>query len=47
VRARVMAMGANHTKSDIAVRTLQDELQARYNRAQMASAVRAAYNEAQ
>jgi len=47
VRAHVMAMGANHTKSDIAVRTLQDELQARYNRVQMASAVRAAYNEAQ
>ena len=29
------------------VRTLQDELQGRYNRTQMASAVRAVYNEAQ
>ena len=32
---------------DETVRTLQDELQARFNRLQMASAVRAAYNEAQ
>jgi hypothetical protein len=32
---------------DETVRTVQDELQSRFNRNQMASAVRAAYNEAQ
>jgi hypothetical protein len=32
---------------DETLRTLQDELHSRYNRNQMASAIRAAYNEAQ
>jgi len=47
VRDRAAALKKNGKTVDETVRTLQDELQARFNRSQMASAVRAAYNEAQ
>jgi len=47
VRARAAALKQDGKTVDETVRTLQDELQARFNRSQMASAVRAAYNEAQ
>jgi hypothetical protein len=47
VRDRAAALKKDGTTADETVRTLQDELQGRYNRNQMASAVRAAYNEAQ
>src|SRR6185503_15615168 len=47
VRARAAALKQDGKTVDETVRTLQDELQGRYNRNQMASAVRAAYNEAQ
>jgi glyoxylase-like metal-dependent hydrolase (beta-lactamase superfamily II) len=47
VRARAAALKKDGKTLDDTVRTLQDELQPRYNRNQMASAVRAAYNEAQ
>jgi glyoxylase-like metal-dependent hydrolase (beta-lactamase superfamily II) len=47
VRDRAAALKRGGKTVDETVRTLQDELQARFNRAQMASAVRAAYNEAQ
>jgi glyoxylase-like metal-dependent hydrolase (beta-lactamase superfamily II) len=47
VRDRAAALKKDGKTADETVRVLQDELQARYNRAQMASAIRAAYNEAQ
>lgn len=47
VRDRAAALKKDGKTADETVRTLQDELQGRYNRNQMASAVRAAYNEAQ
>jgi glyoxylase-like metal-dependent hydrolase (beta-lactamase superfamily II) len=47
VRDRAAALKKDGKTADEAVRTLQDELQGRFNRNQMASAVRAAYNEAQ
>lgn len=47
VRDRAATLKKDGRTSDETVRTLQDELQGRYNRNQMASAVRAAYNEAQ
>jgi hypothetical protein len=47
VRDRAAALKRDGKTIDETVRTLQDELQARFNRNQMASAVRAAYNEAQ
>jgi hypothetical protein len=47
VRDRAAALKKDGKTVDETVRTLQDELQARFNRSQMASAVRAAYNEAQ
>jgi glyoxylase-like metal-dependent hydrolase (beta-lactamase superfamily II) len=47
VRDRAAALRKDGKSVDDTVRTLQDELQARFNRNQMASAVRAAYNEAQ
>ena len=47
VRDRAAALKRQGKTADETVRTLQDELQGRYNRNQMASAVRAAYNEAQ
>jgi len=47
VRERAAALKKDGRSIDETVRTLQDELQSRYNRNQMASAVRAAYNEAQ
>jgi hypothetical protein len=40
-------MKKDGTTHDATVRALQDEPQTRFNRNQMASAVRAAYNEAQ
>ncbi|HXR45457.1 MAG TPA: MBL fold metallo-hydrolase [Pseudolysinimonas sp.] len=47
VRDRAAALKKDGKTLDEALRALQDELQARYNRNQMASAIRAAYNEAQ
>lgn len=47
VRDRAATLKKDGRTADETVRTLQDELQGRYNRNQMASAVRAAYNEAQ
>ena len=47
VRDRAAALKKDGKTIDETVRTLQDELQGRYNRNQMASAIRAAYNEAQ
>jgi glyoxylase-like metal-dependent hydrolase (beta-lactamase superfamily II) len=47
VRDRAAALKKDGKTADETVRTLQDELQGRYNRNQMASAVRAADNEAQ
>ena len=47
VRDRAAALKRDGKTVDETVRTLQDELQARFNRSQMVSAVRAAYNEAQ
>jgi len=47
VRERAAALKKDGRSIDETVRTLQDELQSRYNRNQMASAIRAAYNEAQ
>jgi len=47
VRERAAALKKDGRTVDDTVRTLQDELQGRFNRNQMASAVRAAYNEAQ
>jgi glyoxylase-like metal-dependent hydrolase (beta-lactamase superfamily II) len=47
VRDRAAALKRDGKTIDDTVRTLQDELQARFNRTQLASAVRAAYNEAQ
>ena len=47
VRDRAGALKKGGRTADETVRTLQDELQGRYNRNQMTSAVRAAYNEAQ
>jgi glyoxylase-like metal-dependent hydrolase (beta-lactamase superfamily II) len=47
VRDRAAALKKEGKSADDTLRTLQDELQGRYNRGQMASAVRAAYNEAQ
>jgi glyoxylase-like metal-dependent hydrolase (beta-lactamase superfamily II) len=47
VRDRAAALKKDGKTADDTVRTLQDELPPRYNRTQMASAVRAAYNEAQ
>jgi glyoxylase-like metal-dependent hydrolase (beta-lactamase superfamily II) len=47
VRDRAAALKKEGKTLDDTVRMLQDELQSRYNRAQMASAIRAAYNEAQ
>ena len=47
VRKRAAALKKDGRSIDETVRTLQDELQSRYNRNQMASAIRAAYNEAQ
>jgi glyoxylase-like metal-dependent hydrolase (beta-lactamase superfamily II) len=47
VRDRAAALKKDGRTIDDTVRTLQDELQGRFNRNQMASAVRAAYNEAQ
>jgi glyoxylase-like metal-dependent hydrolase (beta-lactamase superfamily II) len=47
VRDRAAALKKDGKTADETVRMLQDELQGRYNRNQMASAVRAAYNEAQ
>lgn len=47
VRDRAAALKRDGKTIDETVRTLQDELQSRYNRNQMASAIRAAYTEAQ
>ena len=47
VRDRAAVLKKDGKTIDEALRALQDELQARYNRNQMASAVRAAYAEAQ
>jgi glyoxylase-like metal-dependent hydrolase (beta-lactamase superfamily II) len=47
VRDRATALKKDGKTADETLRILQDELQARYNRAQMASAIRTAYNEAQ
>ena len=47
VRDRAAALKKDGKTVDETVRTVQDELQGRFNRNQMASAVRAAYNEAQ
>ena len=47
VRDRAAVLKRDGKTADETVRILQDELQARFNRSQMASAVRAAYNEAQ
>ena len=47
VRDRAAALKKDGKTIDDTVRALQDELPARYNRNQMTSAVRAAYNEAQ
>ena len=47
VRDRAAALKRDGRSMDETVRALQDELQGRFNRNQMASAVRAAYNEAQ
>jgi glyoxylase-like metal-dependent hydrolase (beta-lactamase superfamily II) len=47
VRDRAAALKKDGKTVEETVRTLQDELPARYNRGQMASAIRAAYNEAQ
>jgi len=47
VRERAAALKKEGRTVDDTVRTLQEELQGRFNRNQMASAVRAAYNEAQ
>jgi len=47
VRDRAAALKKDGRSIDETVRALQDELQGRFNRNQMASAVRAAYNEAQ
>lgn len=47
VRDRAAALKKDGKSIDETVRALQDELQGRFNRNQMASAVRAAYNEAQ
>jgi glyoxylase-like metal-dependent hydrolase (beta-lactamase superfamily II) len=47
VRDRAAALKKDGKTIDEAVRTLQDELQGRFNRNQMASAARAAFNEAQ
>ena len=47
MRDRTAALKKDGKTVDETVRTLQDELQARFNRSQMASAVRAPYNEAQ
>jgi glyoxylase-like metal-dependent hydrolase (beta-lactamase superfamily II) len=47
VRDRAAMLKKDGRTIDETVRTLQDELQGRFNRGQMASAVRAAYNEAQ
>jgi len=47
VRDRAAALKKAGKSADETLRTLQDELQARFNRNEMASAVRAAYNEAQ
>ena len=47
VRERAATLKKDGRSIDETVRTLQDELQGRYSRNQMASAIRAAYNEAQ
>jgi len=47
VRERAAALKKDGKTLDETVRALQEELQPRYNRNQMASAIRAAYNEAQ
>ncbi len=47
VRDRAAALKKDGKSVDETVRLLQDELQGRFNRGQMASAIRAAYNEAQ
>ena len=47
VRDRAAALKKQGKSADETLRALQDELQARFNRNEMASAVRAAYNEAQ
>jgi len=47
VRDRAATLKKDGKTIDETVRALQEELQARYNRNQMASAIRAAYNEAQ
>jgi len=47
VRDRAAALKKEGKSVDETVRLLQDELQSRFNRNQMASAIRAAYNEAQ
>ena len=47
IRDRAAALKKDGRSIDETVRALQDELQGRFNRNQMASAVRAAYNEAQ
>ena len=47
VRDRAAALKKDGRTLDDTVRALQDELAGRYNRTQMTSAIRAAYNEAQ
>ena len=47
VRDRAAALKKAGKSADETLRTLQDELQGRFNRNEMASAIRAAYNEAQ
>lgn len=47
VRGRAAALKTEGKSADDTLRVLQDQLQGRCNRGQMASAVRAAYNEAQ
>ena len=47
VRDRAAALKKEGKSLDESVRALHEELQGRYNRAQMTSAIRAAYNEAQ
>jgi hypothetical protein len=47
VRTGAAALRSQGRTLDETVRTLQDELQDRYDRQRMTSAIRAAYNEAQ